>query len=357
MQNPGVNVNSQSQGVRPSDLPSSYSSFSNKILNNSEGQKHLEPSQTTKILPNPLKSHIQNPNLQERQYKSPYPWYQDQPKHRNLSQDPSSSYEPYKEIAPQPNNYHNKSSENPQFVDEIEKLQAELKMKEAEIMKYHEILINKANSPPPGMTTHNTLIKVSKMEYDRQKFLQQRMQTSNDLEFQMHEKYKERQQALSQREKEQIQRLEILRIMQEKEAKERFEKLVKAKEYKEQLDFQAQVKKVLNPEKHEKRLDLQKLQNLGNTLTPSPGQGSGVTLPKFTKKNPKTLCYNPITGDVKDTSQYVYGRFPRNSGENENTGLNENAYKNLEEDAKAEQKSEEKFLSGYGSLVVQNTKN
>jgi hypothetical protein len=180
------------------------------------------------------------------------------------------------------------------------------------------------------------------------------MQTSNDLEFQMYEKYKEKQQVISQREKEQMQRLEMLRMMQEKEAKERLEKLIRAKEYKEQLDFQAQVKKVLNPEK---RLDLQKLQNLANTLTPSPGQSSGVTLPKFTKKNPKTLCYNPITGDVKDTSQYVYGRFPRNSGENENAGFSENAHKNLEEDAKAEQKSEEKFLSGYGSLVVQNTKN
>ncbi|OMJ73223.1 hypothetical protein SteCoe_28135 [Stentor coeruleus] len=351
LQNPALSY-SQNPGIHTTDLPVSYSIFSNKYSSNPEGQKHLESSQTTKTLPNPLKNHISNPSLQEKSNKNPYPWYQDPPKNRNLSQDPSISYDPYLEITQKPN----KSSENPQFVDEIDKLQAELKMKEKEILKYHEILINKANSPPPG-TTHDVLSKISKQEYDRQKFLQQRMQTSNDLEFQMYEKYKEKQQALSQKDKEQMQRLEMLRMMQEKEAKERLEKLIRAKEYKEQLDFQAQVKKVLNPEKHQKKFDLQKFEGFSNTLTPSPGQGSSVILPKFTKKNPKTLCYNPITGDSKDTSQYVYGRFPRNSGENESTGFNENAYKNIEEDAKAEGKSEEKFLSGYGSLVLQNTKN
>ncbi|OMJ81360.1 hypothetical protein SteCoe_18217 [Stentor coeruleus] len=404
-------MNRQSPLDKIKDLPVSYTSFSNKYLTESEPLKNLESSKTTaKIVRKPLDEQI----FQKKQQDINYDLYQDKitPKPRYSSQDPNVSKDHYNNLLLEKNyEITNNTLKSPRIYDEIDKLQAELKMKEAEIAKYQEILLKQTsysqdinNTPNPQIPNNNAnfqipnnnntncqisnnynpnpqipntnysqnvLNQIAKLEYDKQKIINQRLQNLNDLESQLYEKYKEKQTIISLKEKEQQQRLEMLRIIKELDTKERIDKAIRAKEYREQLDFQSQVKKVLmNTEKIEgkadsfdKKSDVFRYKS-SNLFTNTNNQGIISSPPKFTKKSPKTVCYNPITGDLKDTSEFVFGPHPflgTNSIDRKNLqGGNGKGYKDTEDNKeienKLEIKNEDKFLSGYGSLVIQNNK-
>lgn len=404
-------INNQSPSAKISDLPASYTSFSHKYLTDPESSKHIESSKTTaKIVRKPLDEQI----IQDKEFSN-----QDKPipKPRYASQDPNVSKDPYNDLLSEKNHkVTNNTLDDPQIFDEIDKLQAELKMKEAEIFKYQEMLysqtphikntnyspnpqipntnynqnpqilnasynpnpqiLNGNYSPSPQIPnsnySQNVLNQMAKIEYDKQKIINQRLQNSNDLESQIYEKYREKQTIFSQREKEQQQRLEMLRIIKELDAKERIDKAIRAKEYREQLDFQSQVKRVLRStekiggkaDSPDKKSELFRYQP-PNPFTNSNTQGIITSPHKFTKKSPKTVCYNPITGDLKDTSEFVFGPHPllgiSTSDTKDLQGNNGKGYKDIEDskeiENKTEIKNEDKFLSGYGSLVVQNNKN
>ncbi|OMJ95479.1 hypothetical protein SteCoe_1071 [Stentor coeruleus] len=405
-------INSQNPSAKLTDLPESYTSFSQKYLTDPEPLKHIEPSKTTAKI---VRKTIDDQIIQEKQPSNQNDWYQDKliPKPRYASQDPNVSKDPYNDLLPEKNHkVMNSNLEGSQIYDEIDKLQAELKIKEAEIAKYQEMLFsqtpqiqNTNYTPKPQIPntnytpnpqvpntnynqnpqnsnrnysqnsqiphtnySENMLNQVAKIEYDKQKIINQRLKNLNDLESQIYEKYKEKQMIFNQKEKEQQQRLEMLRIIKELDAKERIDKAIKANEYREQLDFQSQVKRVLrNTEKIGGKADSpDKKSELFRYQPPNPfsnanNQGIITSPPKFTKKSPKTVCYNPITGNLKDTSEFIFGPHPllgTNSGEKDLQGINGKGYtEDIKEIEKTDIKNEDKFLSGYGSLVVQNNKN
>ena len=139
------------------------------------------------------------------------------------------------------------------------------------------------------------------------------------LDYQISQKSRAKTIEQLEKEKEQAIRLEMLKKLKEDEARERYEKIRKAKEYREQLEVQSLVKSNLN---YQEKI-LSKNENFVNNESPlrnsenNPNNNVSVQnfsyspgIQKFTKKTPKTMSFNPITGVLRDTSQYVLGQYP-----------------------------------------------
>jgi hypothetical protein len=203
----------------------------------------------------------------------------------------------------------------PEYTDEIEKLKEELRKKEEELTQYQNNLIQK---PPNARDPDDQAIysRINKSLFDKQRLEEQKKINSASLEYQISQKSKVKSFEQMEKEKEQAIRLEMLKKLKEDEARERYEKFMKAKEYREQLEVQSLVKSNINnqekllykndiPKNNEANLGMIDDSNsISNPITYTPGSQ------KFTKKTPKTICYNPITGVLRDTSQYVLGQYP-----------------------------------------------
>ena len=201
------------------------------------------------------------------------------------------------------------------YYDEIEKLKEELRRKELELASYSQPL-NK--TPPKQVDSQEAMYsRINKAMFDKQRTEEQRKVNSSTLDYQLNEKNRMKSLYQQEKEREQAIRLEMLRKLKEDEAIERMDKQRRAKEYREQLEVQNLVKSnIKNQERMLYKNDLPKSfeappqqyepisrsNNSANNLGYSPAS--------FTKKTPKTICYNPITGVLKDTSQFVYGSFP-----------------------------------------------
>ena len=282
---------------------------------------------------------------------------------------------------------------NNDFPDEIDKLQEEIKKKEEEISKYKEYL-NSRNLQYKSITHKDEIYqRISKLQFDKQRIIDQRRENSKSLDLQIFQKTKTKEHEQEIKGKEQNQRLEMLRLMRESEIREREDRYIKAKEYKEQLDFQANVKNNLKQQLSQPRnIFYQSCANKSelfkyrdpNPFTNTPNELVFFPNPsKFTKKSPKTMCYNPITGDLKDTSPYLLGVHPSLSSVPKlNNSITPNqsiiSYENADErkkgsenmnklietkktqefDPKEQKKKDDhptdKNLSGYGALILKN---
>lgn len=204
-----------------------------------------------------------------------------------------------------------------EYVDEIEKLKEELRRKEEELALYSQTLEKNINAPDGSQESMYS--RINKAMFDKQRTEEQKKINSSTLEYQLSEKNRIRLMAQQEREREQAVRLEMLRKLKEDEAFERMEKMKRAKEYREQLEVQNLVKSNL---KNQEKVIYQNDVPRPYEMPPPPyanepylrsnnsSHNVSYTPGKFTKKTPKTICYNPITGVLKDTSQYVYGSFP-----------------------------------------------
>ncbi|OMJ66222.1 hypothetical protein SteCoe_37021 [Stentor coeruleus] len=206
----------------------------------------------------------------------------------------------------------------PDYTDEIEKLKHELKKKEEELAIYQLSLQDKsiANMNPDEAAIYS---RINKAMFDKYRIEEQRKITVSSLESQLTEKSKLKMMEQLAKEREQFIRLEMLKKIKEDEMRERYEKSLKAKEYRDQLEVQSIVKSNIN---HQERIIYKN--DIPKPIESPPPPVDGITrnnstvshVPfspgtyKFTKKTPKTICYNPITGVLKDTSQYVVGPFP-----------------------------------------------
>lgn len=202
-----------------------------------------------------------------------------------------------------------------EYSDEIEKLKEELKKKEEELVLYQQSLQEKSPAPmnPDEAAIYS---RINKASFDKIRIEEQKKTTATSLEQQITEKSKAKMMEQLTKEREQQIRLEMLKKIKEDDMRERYEKAMRAKEYREQLEVQSLVKSNISQQERniykndiprQSESPVRQVDNIprNNSSVPfSPGTAS------FTKKTPKTICYNPITGVLKDTSQYVIGSYP-----------------------------------------------
>ena len=105
-------------------------------------------------------------------------------------------------------------------------------------------------------------------------------------------------------------RLENLERMREDQNRKLYEKNLRLRAYKEDLDAQQYLKsKIISEEKADRRspIPIENESPVKSSLLPI-AEGSNSMY--FTKRQPKTLCFNPITGSLSDTSQFLQGKLP-----------------------------------------------
>lgn len=208
---------------------------------------------------------------------------------------------------------------NSGVADEISILQEELKRKDAEIMKYQEMLSSK--NPSRGNSESEYVYeRISKVREEKKRIENEKKMNSMGLELQISQKDEKKKLELEKKQKEQMFRLEMLKIMRENEFAERKEKSIRAQAYKEQLDVQASVKSLISQKNFQPKSIFSQggqsenklfAYNKPNPFAKQPTEPSFLPSPSpFTKKSPKTLCFNPITGALKDTSAYIKGPHP-----------------------------------------------
>ena len=281
--------------------------------------KSLEPN-----YPNP--SQNPNENLYQKYQENNYQKYNEpvineySGVERNIAQEKNQGLNNYTDEKPQ-EDQENKYEEPkyPEYADEIEKLKDELRRKEEELNAYQQSLIANAGNQPKEPEEQSIYSRINKTLFDKQRLEEQKKYNSMTLDYQISEKSKARSLEIMEKEREQSMRLEMLKKIRDDEARERYEKMLRAKEYRDQLEVQSLVKSNMNyqeklqlksdvPRPNESPPRISELEprsyNSQQNLSYSPATQ------KFTKKTPKTMCYNPITGVLRDTSQYVIGSFP-----------------------------------------------
>ena len=102
------------------------------------------------------------------------------------------------------NNPHESPKNKDIFSEEIKKLEEELKEKEKELSQYKDFLI------PKPKYTEETLNKISKLQYDKDQIIKQKLYNSQGLDIQINEKNKKKQAEIEKKNKEKEIRLEEL---------------------------------------------------------------------------------------------------------------------------------------------------
>jgi hypothetical protein len=185
------------------------------------------------------------------------------------------------------------------YLDDISKLQKTIKDKEDHL----EYL--RKSSPYQSQL----YINYNKDLFDKIKSNQLQKYNSDELKSQMNYKLEAKQKELSLKQQEVQARLQDLIKQREENLKKGYESFSRAREYKSDLDTQKHLNSCIKSEKNnEIRSDVPKATEYPiQSFSPIPVMMNSRTF--FTKKAPKTMFYNPITGDLQDTSNYLYGRY------------------------------------------------
>lgn len=187
------------------------------------------------------------------------------------------------------------------YIQEIEYLKHQIQEKENLLKSMHP----KSHSQP------SLYINYNKPQYDHYLATQQKQFTNTILNLQLQQHLQARTNIDQAKQQEIHQRLQALKKHQEQEQQKILEHQNRARAYKEDLDAQKYLKsKIVSEEKSDRKSPIP--QPSEYTLRPSPSNPFINSSSMYhTKQHPKTLCFNPITGSLEDTSNYVLGRFPQ----------------------------------------------
>lgn len=220
---------------------------------------------------------------------------------------------------------------------ELLRLQEQLRKREEEVEKYRRVKQSVSQSPPkpPQQDNSESFDRINKSLWDKQVTAEHRKMNVQALEYQLNEKQMKQQWVTLQREQEQMQRLEHLKRLREVETQERMNQLSRAQQYRQHLDIQRQLKQELStqdklrsqavppeesaPPRHsqdprnsyEPKTEYERVAMQFYEQPSDAPSASSLTPFRLTKKAPKTISYNPITGIVRDTSLYLQGDVPR----------------------------------------------
>ena len=217
---------------------------------------------------------------------------------------------------------------------ELQKLQEQLRKREEELDKYQKLKQSQSPAKPSLPQNVDTFERINKALWDKQVFAERRKMNVQALNYQLGEKEMKQQLDTLQQEQEHMQRLEHLKRLREVEMQERLNQLSRAQQYRQHLEIQQQVKEELAVQErmrneaegpgetappkypqnlhrsYEPKTEYEKVAMQFYDQSDSPTAAS-LTPIRLTKKAPKTISYNPITGIVRDTSIYLQGDIPR----------------------------------------------
>mmetsp|Transcript_14237 Transcript_14237/g.26866 ORF Transcript_14237/g.26866 Transcript_14237/m.26866 type:complete len:470 (-) Transcript_14237:4707-6116(-) len=211
--------------------------------------------------------------------------------------------------------------------DELSRLREELARKEAELQAIKQ---DHNSKPKVSPSKHDLYIRFNKDQWDRQVNQESKLTNLSALNMQMEEKKSAFHMDRLMKEHESAKRLDDLRRMREEELHSRMEKINKEKEYRDHLNMQAKLRQQINKaENFYQRATLapeqvsppppprfmsmpppnpkNEFDKNVNEFYASPNTSPFLAVPRLTKKAPKTICFNPITGGLKDTSVYLFG--------------------------------------------------
>lgn len=156
-------------------------------------------------------------------------------------------------------------------------------------------------------------INYDKTKFDQYKAIQQKQLANTILSQQVQEHFQARSRFSQEKQDEVRFRLEALKKQQEDQIRQNLEQQLRARAYKEDLDTQKYLKSRITNE--EKSIRNSPIPHPAESPLKNPFISSSIEPSKmyFTRHQPKTLCFNPITGSLEDTSNYVLGRYPEKS--------------------------------------------
>lgn len=184
------------------------------------------------------------------------------------------------------------------YLYEITELKKKIQEKEQLIQRLQK-------SPSPS----SLYLSYNKDKFDQLKFEEQRKLQVGFLNSQLIDKNEIRMRDIEKREQEMRARLEDLKRQKQEENEREMLLKTRAMAYKEDLDTQKHLKHYIRQEESQEfkaavprpsEFPIQKV---------SPNPAYKETHANFTKKHPKTIFYNPITGDLRDSMNFANGNF------------------------------------------------
>jgi len=187
------------------------------------------------------------------------------------------------------------------YAQEILYLKQQIQEKENQLKSVHL----KSLSQP------SLYINYDKAKFDLYKASQQKQIANTILSQQVQEHFQARSRFNQEKQDEVRFRLEALKRQQEDKNRQILEQQLRARAYKEDLDTQKYLKSRIIYE--EKTIRKSPIPHPAESPLRNPFVSSSIEPSKmyFTKHQPKTLCFNPITGSLEDTSNYNLGRYPQ----------------------------------------------
>ncbi|OMJ74549.1 hypothetical protein SteCoe_26511 [Stentor coeruleus] len=178
----------------------------------------------------------------------------------------------------------------------------ELKKK---IQEKEKLIERLQKSPSPS----SLYLSYNKDKFDQLKFEEQRKLQVGFLNSQLIDKNEMRMREIEKREQEMRARLDDLKRQKKEEYEREMLMKTRAMAYKEDLDTQQHLKYYIrNEESQEFKAAVPRQSEFPiQKVSPSPIYKEIHTT--FTKKHPKTIFYNPITGDLRDSTNFVNGNF------------------------------------------------
>lgn len=197
------------------------------------------------------------------------------------------------------------------YATEIQKLKEQIREKEALIERMSGSIYYKPN----------LYINYNKAIFDKIKAEEQKKITLNSLNDYTNDKFEQRQRENLKKEAEVKARLDDLKRQQEDAARRHLDVITRAKEYKQDLDTQKHLKScIIAEEINDIKSNLPKKEEAPiQRAAPSPIYNA--THGTFTKKHPKTIFFNPITGELQDSSNFAHGNFKLPSAHRQSESL------------------------------------
>ncbi|CAG9316424.1 unnamed protein product [Blepharisma stoltei] len=197
-----------------------------------------------------------------------------------------------------------KPHQEPAPLSLAEKYTRELEILKEQLRQKDEILqsFQQRKSPAPNISQEEAYNRLNKGIYDKVRMEEQRKETTSNLDFQLSLKEQQKQIQILEREKEQARRLEELKKLRDDEAYEREQKIRRAKQYRENLEVQELLKNQLKGNGSVNKSYVEEVSQFEiNRSDQSLSKIESPSFPRYAKKNPRTITFDPITGALRDT--------------------------------------------------------
>ncbi|CAG9325790.1 unnamed protein product [Blepharisma stoltei] len=178
------------------------------------------------------------------------------------------------------------------YEEEIRSLKEKIKKKEEEFF-----LIKRSAS---GFRNPYHINSYEKSLYDLNRNSYQKEEINKSLDYQMGIRQKRKELELWEKDREKSRRFEDMKILNEIEMRKRIDEMIKKKMYSQELNNQELQNGINKESKNLYSFNKKSIDPSSEYLA------NAMNFPRHTKKTAKTICYNPITNVIQDTSDFLF---------------------------------------------------